>query len=145
MGIDDDGDEFFMLNLNRYEYAVDEVQQGAPAAYQQYGQAVFPMIIRNAGHPVYSGAIPDYLVAGDIKNGRWHEIILVRYRSRRDFITMVTSDEYQEIAQHRSGGIQYAKVTPTKAAINLVTPRFVVLVLLALFAWAVDRLITRAN
>ena len=103
------------------------------------------MIIKNAGHPIYSGSLPDYLVAGAIKNGRWHEIILVRYRSRRDFITMVTSDEYQQIAQDRSSGIQYAEVTPTKAAINLMTPRFVVLVLLGLLGWAIDRLITRAN
>ena len=28
---DDDGEEFFMLNLNRYAYAENEVQQGVPA------------------------------------------------------------------------------------------------------------------
>ena len=142
---DDDGEEFFMLNLNRYEYAENEVQQGVPVAYQNYGQAVILMILKNAGHPIYSGEIPDYLLSGDIKDGSWHEIILVRYRSRRDFISMVTSDEYLKIARHRTGGIEYAEVTPTRASINLVTPRFVILVLLALFAWAIDRLIRRAR
>ena len=29
---DDDGEEFFMLNLNRYAYAENEVQQGVPVA-----------------------------------------------------------------------------------------------------------------
>ena len=142
---DDDGEEFFMLNLNRYEYAENEVQQGVPVAYQNYGQAVIQMILKNAGHPIYSGEIPDYLLDGDIKDGSWHEIILVRYRSRRDFISMVTSDEYLKIARHRTGGIEYAEVTPTRASINLVTPRFVILVLLALLAWAIDRLIRRAR
>ena len=142
---DDDGEEFFMLNLNRYEYAENEVQQGVPVAYQNYGQAVIQMILKNAGHPIYSGEIPDYLLDGDIKDGTWHEIILVRYRSRRDFISMVTSDEYLKIARHRTGGIEYAEVTPTRASINLVTPRFVILVLLAFLAWAIDRLIRRAR
>ena len=142
---DDDGEEFFMLNLNRYEYAENEVQQGVPVAYQNYGQAVIQMILKNAGHPIYSGEIPNYLLDGDIKDGSWHEIILVRYRSRRDFISMVTSDEYLKIARHRTGGIEYAEVTPTRASINLVTPRFVILVLLALLAWAIDRLIRRAR
>ena len=142
---DDDGEEFFMLNLNRYQYAENEVQQGVPVAYQNYGQAVIQMILKNAGHPIYSGEIPDYLLGGDAKDASWHEIILVRYRSRRDFISMVTSDEYLKIARHRTGGIEYAEVTPTRASINLVTPRFVILVLLALLAWAIDRLIRRVR
>ena len=142
---DDDGEEFFMLNLNRYEYAENEDQQGQPVGYQNYGQAVIQMILKNAGHPIYSGEIPDYLLDGDIKDGNWHEIILVRYRSRRDFISMVTSDEYLKIARHRTSGIEYAEVTPIRASINLVTPRFVILVLLVFLAWALDRLIRRAR
>ena len=143
MGDEDDGEEFFMLNLNRYEYAEGEAEQGVPAAYQAYGQAVIGMILANAGHPIYSGRIPDYLVAGELEGGSWHEIILVRYRSRRDFIRMISSDEYQEIARHRSGGIAYAEVTPTRAGLNLVTPRYVVLTLLVLLAFAFDRLLMR--
>ena len=49
---EDDGKEFFMLNLNRYEFAENEVQQGVPIDYQNYGQAVIPMILKNAGHPI---------------------------------------------------------------------------------------------
>ena len=142
---DDDGEEFFMLNLNRYEYVENEDQQGQPVVYQNYGQAVIQMILKNAGHPIYSGEIPDYLLDGDAKDGNWHEIILVRYRSRRDFVNMVTSDEYLKIAQHRSGGIEYAEVTPTRADFNLTTPRFVILALLVLIALATDRLIRRAR
>ena len=143
MGQEDDGEEFYMLNLNRYEYAEGEAQSGVPAAYQDYGRAVITMILRNAGHPIYSGTMHSYQIAGEINGEPWHEIILVRYRSRRDFISMVTSDEYQQIAQHRSGGIDYAEVTPTSAAINLVTPRLVIFGLLALLAWATNHLLRR--
>jgi len=142
---DDDGEEFFMLNLNRYEYAENEDQQGQPVVYQNYGQAFIPIMLKNASHPIYSGEIPDYLLDGDAKDGNWHEIILMRYRSRRDFVSMVTSDEYLKIAQHRSGGIEYAEVTPTRADFNLTTPRFVILALLVLIALATDRLIRRAR
>ena len=142
---DDDGEEFFMLNLNRYEYAENEDQQGQPVGYQNYGQAVIQMILKNAGHPIYSGEIPDYLLDGDAKDASWHEIILMRYRSRRDFVSMVTSDEYLKIAQDRSGGIEYAEVTPTRADVNLTTPRFVVLALLVVIALFIDRQIRRAR
>ena len=141
---DDNGEEFFMLNLNRFEYAENEVQQGVPVAYQNYGQTVIQMLLKNASHPIYSGEIPDYLLGGEIKDGSWHEIILVRYRSKRDFISMVTSDEYLKIAQHRYAGIEYAEVIPTRASLNLVTPRFVILALLVLLAWTTDHLIRRA-
>ena len=142
---DDDGEEFFMLNLNRYEYVENEDQQGQPVGYQNYGQAVIQMILKNAGHPIYSGEIPDYLLDGDAKDASWHEIILMRYRSRRDFVSMVTSDEYLKIAQNRSGGIEYAEVTPTRADFNLTTPRFVVLALLVVIALFIDRQIRRAR
>ena len=142
---DDDGEEFFMLNLNRYEYAENEVQQGVPVAYQKYGQAVMPMILKRAGHPIYVGEISDFLVGGDIKVGGWQEIILVRYRSRQDFVNMVTSDEYLNAAKHRYDSIEYAEVIPTNVRLNLVTPRLFILALLFLIALVTDRLIRRAR
>ena len=142
---DDDGEEFFMLNLNRYEYSENEVQKGVPVAYQKYGQAVMPMILKRAGHPIYVGEISDYLVGGDLKEGGWHEIILVRYRSRQDFINMITSDEYLIAAKHRYVGIEYAEVIPTNAILSLATPRLFILALLFLIALVADCLITRAR
>ncbi len=142
---DDDGEEFFMLNLNRYEYSENEVQKGVPVAYQKYGQAVMPMILKRAGHPIYVGEISDYLVGGDLKERGWHEIILVRYRSRQDFVNMVTSDEYLIAAKHRYVGIEYAEVIPTNAILSLATPRLFILALLFLIALVADRMIRRAQ
>ena len=142
---DDDGEEFFMLNLNRYEYSENEVQKGVPVAYQKYGQVVMPMILKRAGHPIYVGEISDYLVGGDLKEGGWHEIIFVRYRSRQDFINMITSDEYLIAAKHRYVGIEYAEVIPTNVILNLATPRLFILALLFLIALVTDRLIRRAQ
>ena len=73
----------------------------------------------------------------------WDEVILVRYRSRRDFIRMVTSPDYLDIARSRAGGIAYAEVTPTGATINLASPRLIVLLLLLAPCVLLDRLLLR--
>ena len=101
MAANDTGGEIFMLNLNRYAYADGETRDGPPATYQNYGAGVVPMILANAGHPMYSGRFPSLTAIGQ---SDWDEAILVRYRSRRDFISMITSDAYQDISsRHRAG------------------------------------------
>ena len=144
MGANDGGEEFFMLNLNRYEYADGEPKVGAPAAYRDYGAGVVPMILRNAGHPVYSGEFPADQIMENSDETHWDEVILVRYRSRRDFISMVTSDAYLEEARHRASGIAYAEVSPTSAIMNLASPRLIVFVMLLVPALFLDYLLKRS-
>lgn len=145
MGADDDGEEFFMLNLNRYEYAEGEPNVGVPSAYQEYGAEVVPMILSNAGHPVYSGTFFADPPKGDSNEAHWNEVILVRYRSRRDFIRMVTSDDYLEAARHRAGGIAYAEVSPTSARMTLTSPRLIVFLLLLVPALLLDYVLKRSQ
>lgn len=141
----DDGEEFYMLNLNRYAYAAGTPQEGVPADYQAYGRAVLPLLLQRASHPIYSGQLPAFLVTGELDHPVWHEVILVRYRSRRDFVDMITSDAYRSIVQNRSGGIAFAAVAPTQAGLNLITPRYVVFTVLLLLGLGVDRALRARN
>ncbi len=141
-GVEDDGREFYMLNLNRYQYAPGEPEEGIPTDYQVYSAAVIWMVLGNAGHPVYAGRFPTHLLTTPNATD-WHSVILVRYRSRRDFVSMVTSDAYQDIAADRAGGIAYAEVTPTTPEISLSTPRLVVLFLLASVGLVLDLVLRR--
>ena len=143
MGVEDDGEEIFMLNLNRYKYADDEPEIRVPAAYRSYGSAVIPMILRNGGHPIFSAEFFATGLIEDADAAYWDEVILVRYRSRRDFIAMVTSDAYQEIARNRTSGIAHATVFPTTSAINLAAPRLLVLILLMIPGLLFDYLLRR--
>lgn len=143
LAAEDDGGEIFMLNLNRYQYAEDEEPVGIPAAYQAYGNSVIGMILSNAGHPIYSGQVAGQFQTDSHANNRWDEIILVRYRSRRDFLSMIASDAFQQAAQIRAGGIAYAEVTPNTSAINLSTPRTIVLFPILILGFLIDRLIRR--
>ena len=142
MGVEDDGGEFYMLNLNSYQYAPGKPAEGIPADYQAYSNVVIRMILGNAGHPVYVGRFPKYLLTTPNATN-WHSVLLVRYRSRRDFISMVTSDAYQDIAAIREGGIAYAEVTPTTPEISLTTPRLLVLFLLASVGLVLDLVFRR--
>jgi len=143
MGVEDDGEEIFMLNLNRYKYADGEPEIGVPAAYQSYGSAVIPMILKNGGHPIFSAEFFATGLIEDAGAAHWDEVILVRYRSRRDFIAMVTSDAYQEIARNRTSGIAHATVFPTTSAFNLAAPRLLVLILLLIPGLLFDYLLRR--
>lgn len=135
----DDGNEIFMLNLNRYQYAEDEEPKGIPAAYQAYGNSVIGTILSNAGHPIYSGDVAGFFLTDSHENRHWDEVILVRYRSRRDFLSMISSEAFQEAAQIRAGGIAYAEVTPNRSTINLSTPRLMIFILLLVPALLIDR------
>ena len=130
MGADDDGNEIYMLNLNRYRYADGENEDAPPAAYRKYGSSVVPMILRNGGHPIYVGTFPSGSIEASDEATDWDEVLLVRYRSRRDFIRMVTSAAYIEAARDRSVAIAYAEVTPTTAQMSLAAPRLIVFLLL---------------
>lgn len=143
LSADDDGEEIFMLNLNRYQYAENEPKTRVPAAYQSYGSSVISMIFRNGGHPIYSGEFFPRPNTTDSEEAYWNEVILVRYRSRRDFLAMVTSDVYQEIARDRTLGIAYAEVSPTTSTINLASPRLLVLVVLLVPLLMFDCLLRR--
>ncbi len=142
MGTEDDGEEFYMLNLNSYQYAPGKPAEGIPADYQAYSNTVIWMILGNAGHPVYVGRFPKYLLTTPNATN-WHSVLLVRYRSRRDFISMVTSDAYQDIAAIREGGIAYAEVTPTTPEISLASPRLIVLFLLVSVWFVLDLVFRR--
>ena len=65
--------------------------------------------------------------------------------SRRDFISMITSDAYQQIAEDRADGIDYAEVSPTTPTLSLVTPRLAVFFLLASLALLVDIVLRRRS
>ena len=139
----DDGKEFFMLNLNRYEYAENEIEKGTPKSYQEYGMPVLRMMLSRASHPIFSAEIPNYLIDGDAANSDWDEVIIVRYRSRKDFFSMVTSDEYLEVFNNRAGGMEYAEVSATTAGINFTSPRFISFMIIICFAFLSDLFIKR--
>jgi len=128
LGIADDGEEMFMMNLNIYEGGASE-DPTANEDYQTYGRGTLPLLLARASHPIFFSEGIQTLMSPRYEE-RWQEVFLVRYRSRRDFISMVTSDAYLEVLPHRTAGIKYDEFFPTRASFNLFSPRLIVLLVL---------------
>ncbi len=135
LGITDDGAEMFMMNLNIYKDGASE-DPTSNEDYQVYGRGTLPLLLSRASHPIFFSQGIQTLVSPRYEE-HWQEIILVRYRSRRDFISMITSDAYQEVLPYRTAGIKYDEFFPTRAIFNIASPRFIILsVLISIYALA---------
>ena len=133
LGITDDGAEIFMMNLNIYKDGTGE-NPTPNENYQAYGRGTLPLLLSRASHPIFSSQGIQTLMSPRYEE-YWQEVILVRYRSRRDFISMITSDAYQEVLPHRTVGIKYDEFFPTRAVFTINSLRFVMLfVLVAIYS-----------
>ncbi len=97
----DDG-PVIMLNLLAFK------PDGGAERYAEYGVAVAPLLERAGGRILNGGAGTGALI-GDSK---WDLVVLVEYPSRRAFLDMVTSPEYQEIAHLRLEALTDAELHP---------------------------------
>jgi uncharacterized protein (DUF1330 family) len=87
----DDG-PVYMLNL--LEFRPD----GGAERYAEYGEAVAPLLARAGGNPIFAG-LPSESLIGE---GTWDLMVLVTYPTRRAFLDMVGSPEYQAIEHLRT-------------------------------------------
>jgi hypothetical protein len=94
-GLEDDGKQFFMCNLVKYreqaQYADGNRGATSRAANLRYVRNTMPLMLSRACHP--------YGLFRPVINLRqadqyWDEINIVRYRSRRDLLSMTTSDKW---------------------------------------------------
>ena len=85
-----------MLNLIKFK------RGGGVKAFGQYSALVTPLIEQRGGRVLYSGRAAE-LLAGDAD---WDLVVLVEYPSRRAFVDMFTSHEYQEAHQHREAALE---------------------------------------
>jgi uncharacterized protein (DUF1330 family) len=83
-----------MINLLRFR------PDGGAAAYAHYGEGVMPCLRRARARVLWQGR-PDSVVIGESAD-LWDAVVLVEYPSRRAFLDMVSSGEYQAIAGRRT-------------------------------------------
>jgi uncharacterized protein (DUF1330 family) len=89
-----------------YESEIDNaLGRSGREAYQEYGKVALPKIIALGGSIVYVGK-SDHLFVGDQSRG-YDELIIVRYPSRKAYLKMFNSAEYQEAIKHRKAGLEF--------------------------------------
>lgn len=94
-----------MLNLMRLREQSADGNGSGWDAYQRYSMACAPMIKARGGTVLWAGAAQAVALGGHAA-GHWDFVALVRYPSRAAFLDMMTSTEYEAIANpHRVNGL----------------------------------------
>jgi uncharacterized protein (DUF1330 family) len=88
-----------MLNLLKFKAS------GGSKEYGKYGDSVVPMVEERGGKVLWMGKVEQTLI-GDLNADDWDAIALVQYPSRKAFIDMATSKEYDSAHEHREGGLE---------------------------------------
>jgi uncharacterized protein (DUF1330 family) len=84
---------------------------GGRERYLEYGEAVLPLLERAGGEVVFQGPASP-VVLGE---GSWDLVLLVRYPTRRAFVEMIQSPEYQAIAHLRTEALVKGELHPLDA------------------------------
>jgi uncharacterized protein (DUF1330 family) len=95
-----------MLNLLEF------VPEGGRERYAEYGAAVAPLLERAGGRVVYAGE-PGPVLLGERS---WDMVLLVEYPSRRAFLEMIGSPDYQAIAHLRTEALTRGELHPLASA-----------------------------
>lgn len=100
---------FIMVNLLKFKDRAEyrdgrETNLSGAEAYAIYGAAVQKCIADVGGNPGFSGNVTGLLL-GEVEEN-WDMVALVEYPSAEAFRTMMTSPDYQEIAVHRTAGLE---------------------------------------
>jgi len=96
----DDGRPFFVINLFKFRphatYTDGRVSTATGAsAFKQYTQAVLPVWLPRGTHPAF------FTELSATNKNEWDLVSVVRYRSRRDYVEIITDAAYLAALPHR--------------------------------------------
>ena len=139
---EDDGREFVMVNLVRVpDTTVTDPDTGRPVPaddmMRAYSKAFMPRLIKHGGHPALAarkvgGYVDAWMVGPD---PGWSIVGFVRYRSRRDLLTMVVDPTFKDAHKYKLLGVAETFSFPTQTFLRAyVSPRVTVFLTLALVA-----------
>jgi uncharacterized protein (DUF1330 family) len=102
-----------MLNLLKFK-----ARAGA-SEYNKYGGTVVQMVEASGGKVLWMGKVDQALI-GDVDANDWDAVALVQYPSRKAFVEMTSTKEYDAAHEHRESGLDRTVVlacTPRGGAI----------------------------
>jgi len=99
----------FMVNLLKFKDRA-EYDGGRPCdlsgrdAYMIYGKAVTELLPKFGGRGIFAGDVT-FLALGQVEE-LWDEVAIAMYPDRASMVRMSLSEEWREIAVHRSAGLK---------------------------------------
>lgn len=99
----------FMVNLLKFKEkaAYDdgrETDLSGRDAYMIYGRAVTELLPKFEGRGIFAGDVT-FLALGEVEE-LWDEVAIAMYPNRAAMVRMSLSEEWREIAVHRSAGLK---------------------------------------
>lgn len=88
-----------MLNLLKFKPRDD-----ATGEYNKYGSSVTQMLEARGGKVLWMGKVDQTLIGS--ADDEWDAIALVQYPSRKAFIEMTSTKEYDSAHEHRESGLE---------------------------------------
>jgi hypothetical protein len=124
----DDGKEFYMVNLIRYK---KEIVNGIDPLVEnkKYIKKIFPLLLKYGGHPVFMSSYMGRMIHPE-GNDDWNEIVIIRYRSRKDLLKMAVDGAKLNLAANKFAAIEKTQVFPVKASISSVPIKLLATLLL---------------
>lgn len=141
---EDSGKQFLMVNnidYNEHPPGVPGAQPGESAQQlmNRYMEHMIPALLIRASHPMLMGSAvyPAMDVVGIANAESWDTGALFRYRSRRDFLEIVTNPEFGGKHHFKTAALEKTIAYPIEPTLYLGDPRLLLgLILLALTALA---------
>lgn len=134
----DDGEEFYAVNLETRRPGAE-----ALAAEEKYTEALLPILLSRAGHPVFVSERAG-LMLGEYGK-QVDRVAVVRYRSLRDLMEMVVDPAMPEAGKHKFAALSHTEVFITRPTLTFVQVRLLVALILAVLGWAGLAVIDRVH
>jgi len=108
-----------MLNLLRFRETADysaspELKPDAPIsgreAYRLYMRHTVPFLKAAGGELTFTGTASAFLIGPPEE--RWDGVLLVRQRSKEDFMAFAQNEDYQKIIGHRTAALLDSRLLP---------------------------------
>jgi uncharacterized protein (DUF1330 family) len=100
----DDG-PVVMLNLLRFAKTADDGSgKTGAASYDTYGEKMRDIMAERGIKLLWRGHA-DSVVIGDDETDGWDMVLLVQYPSRKAFLEMGASKEYEKVGEHRTAAL----------------------------------------
>ena len=149
-GGSDTGRQFIMVNnidLNENPPNVEGATPGESATelLARYMEYMYPALLSRASHPVFGGPVVfrSMDIVGIENAEHWDQGALMRYRSRRTMLDIVTNPAFQGRHDFKTAGLTKTIAYPVEPQLYLGDPRLLLALLLIAITALIDAQLAR--
>lgn len=139
----DDGRPFYMVNLMQYRDKAqyregDQVTENTTGltgreAGRFYNRAVIPALLWRGCYPVFASRKIANLFSAGAGTDFFEDVVIVRYRSRRDMLNMISSPRFLKGIPHKWASLEKTVVVPSRLVLLFDLRVIVTLVLMSVY------------